>query len=123
MTAALRSMALMGRSRLDAIQRHHAFRRPFQLIYDLTRQVDDCSGRTHRAIRHRLQLARQQTETFTSRLESLSPLAVLGRGYSITERPADGRVIRAAGELTPGEQISTRFARGQAISRVEKVEG
>ncbi|MGA2798905.1 MAG: exodeoxyribonuclease VII large subunit [Thermoguttaceae bacterium] len=122
MTAALRSRALAARSHLDAIQRHHAFRRPFQLIYDLTRQVDELSGRTHRSIRHRLQLARQQTETFASRLESLSPLAVLGRGYSITERPSDGRVIRSSAELTPGEQISTRFARGQAISRVEKIE-
>jgi exodeoxyribonuclease VII large subunit len=122
MTAALRSRAITARSRLDAIQRHHAFRRPFQLIYDLTRQVDELSGRAHRSIRHRLQLARQQTETFASRLESLSPLAVLGRGYSITQRPADGRVIRAASDLSPGEQISTRFARGQAISRVEKID-
>ena len=122
MTAALLSPDLTARSRLDAMQRHHAFRRPFQLIYDLTRQVDELSGRSHRSIRHRLQIARQQTETFAYRLESLSPLAVLGRGYSITERPSDGRVIRSAAELTPGEQISTRFARGQAISRVEKVE-
>ncbi len=44
LTAALRSCALTARSRLDAIQRHHAFRRPFQLIYDLTRQVDELSG-------------------------------------------------------------------------------
>jgi exodeoxyribonuclease VII large subunit len=123
MTAALRSRALTARSHLDAIQRHHAFRRPFQLIYDLTRLVDDLSVRGHRSIRHRLQLARQQTETFASRLESLSPLAVLGRGYSITERTADGRVIRSASELAPGEQISTRFAHGKSISRVEKVEG
>ncbi len=41
---------------------------------------------------------------------------------AITERPSDGRVIRAAAELTPGEQISTRFARGKSISRVEKIE-
>jgi exodeoxyribonuclease VII large subunit len=122
MTVALRSRALTVRSSLDAIQRHHVFRRPFQLIYDLTRQVDELSGRTTRAIRHRLQLARQQTETFASRLESLSPLAVLRRGYSITERVADGRIIRAASELTPGEEISTRFAHGRSISRVEKVE-
>jgi len=122
MSAALRSRALTARSSLDAIQRHQVFRRPFQRIYDLTRQVDDCSGRTHRAIRHRLQLARQQTETFASRLESLSPLAVLSRGYSITERTTDGRVVRSSSDLIPGDQISTRFARGRSISRVEKVE-
>jgi exodeoxyribonuclease VII large subunit len=84
--------------------------------------VDELSGRAHRSIRHRLQLARQQTETFASRLESLSPLAVLGRGYSITEHLTDGRIVRAASDLSPGEQISTRFTHGQAISRVEKLE-
>ena len=31
-------------------------------------------------------------------------------------------LIRAAADLSIGEQITTRFARGQAISRVEQVE-
>ena len=67
-----------------------------------------------------LRLARQQTDTLAGRLESLSPLAVLGRGYSLTQRTADGRF--AAAELSPGQQITTRFAHGQAISRVEQIE-
>ena len=66
--------------------------------------------------------ARQQTDTVAGRLESLSPLAVLGRGYSLTQRTADGQLIRTAAELSPGQQITTRFARGQTISRVEQVE-
>ena len=68
-----------------------------------------------------LRTARQQTDAAAARLDSLSPLAVLGRGYSLTQRIADGRVIRAAAELSPGEQINTRFAHGQATSRVERV--
>jgi exodeoxyribonuclease VII large subunit len=69
-----------------------------------------------------VRLARQQADTAAGRLESLNPLAVLGRGYSLTQRTADGRIIRAASELTPGEQIATRFAQGRSISRVEKIE-
>ena len=68
-----------------------------------------------------MRAARQQIDTVAARLESLSPLAVLGRGYSLTQRTADGRIIRAAAELSPGDEIATRFARGQAISRVERV--
>jgi exodeoxyribonuclease VII large subunit len=122
MAVALRTRALTARSRLDTIQRHHIFRRPFQHIYELSRQLDEISGRMNRTIRHQLQLVRQHTENAAARLESLSPLAVLARGYSITERVADNHVIRSAADLTPGEQISTRFARGKAVSRVEKVE-
>ena len=61
-------------------------------------------------------------DALAARLESLSPLAVLGRGYSLTQRTADGRVIRDAAELAAGEQLTTRFAQGQAVSRVERVE-
>ena len=38
---------------------------------------------------------------------------MLGRGYSLTQRAADGRVVRAATELSVGQEITTRFARGQ----------
>jgi exodeoxyribonuclease VII large subunit len=122
MAAALRSRATAARSRLETIRRHPVFRRPLQHIYDLTRQVDEWSGRMHRSIDHQLHLSRQRAESLSARLESLSPLAVLNRGYSLTERLADGHIIRSAAEIMPGEQISTRFASGKSISRVEKVE-
>ena len=71
----------------------------------------------------RLLLARRQLDNAAARLESLSPLAVLARGYSITQRVADGRLLCDAAELTIGEQITSRLARGRVISRVEEVEG
>jgi exodeoxyribonuclease VII large subunit len=49
-------------------------------------------------------------------------LAVLSRGYSLTQRAADGRIVRDAAELAPGDEIHTRFQRGSAASRVERVE-
>lgn len=74
-----------------------------------------------RAVRGRMHFARQRIDTLAARLESLSPLAVLRRGYSLTQRTADGQIIRAATELSPGDEIATRFASGQAISRVDRV--
>ena len=50
--------------------------------------------------------------------ESLSPLGVLSRGYTLTTH-LDGRLIASAEELSVGEEIQSRFARGQVISRVE----
>ena len=120
LTAALRA-ARGGRARrLDALARHRVFRRPLERIHELARRLDELEGRASRAMRQHLRRARQQIESTAARLESLSPLAVLGRGYSLTQRAADGQVIRDASELTPGEQIRTRFARGESISRVEQ---
>jgi len=121
LAAALRWRAASGRARLDAVARHRAFRRPMEMVEDRTRRVDELQALVFRAVRGRLQLASRQIDAAAARLESLSPLAVLGRGYSLTQRTADGQLIRDAAELAVGQQITTRFARGQAISRVEQL--
>jgi exodeoxyribonuclease VII large subunit len=54
-----------------------------------------------------------------SRLDSLSPLAVLGRGYSITERIPSGELVRSSGQLASGDRIRTRLGEGSVVSRVE----
>ena len=118
----LRMRASAARSRLDALARHQVFRRPLARVHDLARRLDEAESRLGRAIRGRLRLARQEADRAASQLQSLSPLAVLGRGYSLTQRTADGRVIRHAAELAPGQQITTRFAAGKVISRVEQIE-
>ncbi|MHB8139591.1 MAG: exodeoxyribonuclease VII large subunit [Smithellaceae bacterium] len=56
-------------------------------------------------------------------LSSLSPLAVLHRGYSITRRLPDGKIIRQAGELTLDERVSIQLAEGIFQARVEKIQG
>ena len=56
-------------------------------------------------------------------LSSLSPLAVLQRGYSITRRVPDGKIIRQAGELTLDERVNIQLAEGNFQARVEKIQG
>jgi exodeoxyribonuclease VII large subunit len=121
LAAALRWRAASARARWEALAGHRVFRRPRQRIEDLMRRLDELETSASRAMRNRLQHARRQVDTASARLESLSPLAVLGRGYSLTQRTGDGRLIRDAAELAAGQQITTRFARGQAISRVEEI--
>ena len=55
-----------------------------------------------------------------NQLESLSPLGVLARGYTVTLRYENARVITDAAELRTGDRIVTRFVQGSAVSRVER---
>ena len=57
-----------------------------------------------------------------SRVEALSPLAVLGRGYSVTTDVESGKVRTAADELEIGKLIRTRLKMGSLVSRVEVIE-
>ncbi len=118
LSSALRWRLAAAKSRLDAVASHRAFRRPLQRIEDLALQLDDLDARANRALRQRLILARSQVEQQAGRLESLSPLGVLSRGYSLTQRASDGRIVRDAAELKPGDEITTRFGKGRTTSRV-----
>ncbi|MGH7610088.1 MAG: exodeoxyribonuclease VII large subunit [Candidatus Dormibacteria bacterium] len=70
----------------------------------------------------RLGHAREEFQGRVGRLEALSPLAVLGRGYSIT-LDAEGRlVLRDAVQVKVGDTVTTRLGRGGLHSRVSAVE-
>ena len=50
----------------------------------------------------------------------MSPLKVLGRGYSITEDHM-GRAVVSADGLQPGDHVTIRFHQGKAMALIEKV--
>lgn len=58
--------------------------------------------------------------TATTRLDDLSPLTSLARGFALVERVANKRLVRDGNELQPGDKLQLRFHRGGAICRVEE---
>jgi len=122
MVTALRGRLAEARSRLDTLAASRVFRRPLDVVHDLTHRVDELQMRAARAMGHRAERARDLVNGLAGHLQSLSPLSVLGRGYSLTQRTTDGQLVREASMLAEGEQITTRLARGTVISRVEGIE-
>lgn len=54
-----------------------------------------------------------------ARLDALSPLAVLGRGYAIAQRAESGAIVRRAAELAPGDRLRLRFGEGELAATVD----
>ena len=54
------------------------------------------------------------------KLEALSPVAILGRGYSITRLESTNGILRDAAQAKPGDRLLTRLGSGTLVSRVEK---
>jgi exodeoxyribonuclease VII large subunit len=71
------------------------------------------------AIRAGLGRDRATLERRVAALDSLSPLAVLGRGYGLVRRTRDGAIVRDASEAPPGEALDVRVARAELRVRVE----
>jgi len=120
-----RLRALLGRNleaarlRLDDLAGRRCFREPLERIRDEEQRVDDWNDRLQRVMQQHLAQARQRLESLTAQLESLSPLNVLARGYSLTRREVDGVVVRAPRQVQPGDRLVTQVQQGQIISRVE----
>jgi exodeoxyribonuclease VII large subunit len=114
----LRSVEV-ARTRLEELARRPCFRRPLERLHEQERRLDDLEARLGRAVQQRLVQARQRLEGQAARLEALSPLQVLQRGYSLTRREADQVVVRRRDQVRPGERLVTTVGDGQIISRVE----
>jgi exodeoxyribonuclease VII large subunit len=64
---------------------------------------------------------RRQIEATASQLTQLSPLAILGRGYSILTKVRDGTIVRRAEDTHAGEEIVARLSQGQLGCTVKHV--
>jgi exodeoxyribonuclease VII large subunit len=122
MSSLLRSRAAQARQRVESLAKHRVFRRPLDWLRDHAQRLDDLEQRSALAIERRLGDARTRLASMAGHLESLSPLAVLARGYSLTTRVADGRIVREAAQVAVGELIRTRLASGAMVSRIEKID-
>ena len=96
-------------------------RHPRAVVARARARLGPLGVRLDAAVRRPLDRARARLGDATARLDGLSPLAVLGRGYAIATR-GDGRAVRDAAALAPGDGVSVRVARGRFAARVTDVE-
>ena len=117
------------------------FRYPMRLLEPKRQKLDQLTTRLSKAMEAQIAAARQtvqlrqerlpaawsrtesqyrkRLETMAARLDAMSPLKVLSRGYSIAQY--QGKPVYEAKELTPGDQITVRLSKGAVLARVEQV--
>jgi exodeoxyribonuclease VII large subunit len=119
---ALTARAASAREVLAALAQRCEPRRFEERIRDREQRADELCQRLVRDAQRRLELHGGRLSALSGQLESLSPYAVLRRGYSITLREPQGVAVRDAAELSPGDLVRTRLHRGEFRSRVEEGE-
>ena len=85
---------------------------PRDRLREQAQRVDELSLRLERAFRARLDRRRAEVAQLSGKLEALSPLRVLKRGYSIVHSE-DGAVVKSAVELKQGQSLEIRFHDGK----------
>ncbi len=122
LASALRGRFQLARTRVEGLAGCRVFRRPLERVQLLGQRLDELQARAGRAVTRRIERATSAVEAKAAQLESLSPLGVLARGYSLTTRMPDGGLVRSARDVALGELVRTRLADGEITSRVEAAE-
>ncbi len=115
--------ALLGRVRLrqnrvaelsTAVLRHD----PRQQLAHAGGHLTDMRSRLNRSLERLIESSAASLNALDARLHSLSPLAVLDRGYALV-LTTSGELIRSTSQLTTGDRVTARLADGSFVSRVE----
>ncbi|MHC4663430.1 MAG: exodeoxyribonuclease VII large subunit [Planctomycetota bacterium] len=120
---ALKNKFQRARMALDNLATSPGLRRPLDGIRRLEQELDENARRLPRLFALRLDRFSEKMKAMSGRLDALSPLAVLGRGYSITKLVSSPKNLRSAQEVNPGDKIETTLSNGKIISRVDATRG
>ena len=115
-TAKLESL----RERLDSISSRPVLAQPQYKTQQLSQRIDELQFRMQAAMDQQVQNKKSSIRQFAAQLQSLSPLNVLSRGYSITSKPETGELIRSADQVGDGDQIEVAFHDSKLLAKVEK---
>lgn len=118
LSAAVKSRLVHHRHRLDWLASRPALARPLDGVHQRSRRADELSLRLHASVKTLLRDRRAAIAGAAGKLHSLSPLAVLGRGYSLTYKNNGRHLVTSADQLSIGDQMTTRLNAGEVVSTV-----
>ena len=117
MTTMMEKQLSLSRRQLDMLAKKRVLQSPMHYIEDKRLALDYVHRRLIASSQQLLAGKKQKFISLTAKLDAMSPLKVLSRGYSVTHR-ADGSVLRASGEVAPGDEITVRLLHGSVRAEV-----
>ena len=104
---------LLGRAeqRLDHLAQKRTLQDPAVFLQDKKLYLDYIQQKLAGAARTTLAAEKHRFAGLTAKLDAMSPLKVLSRGYAMIQKE-DGTVLRSAGQVDKGEHLRVRLAEG-----------
>lgn len=106
--AVMRRGLLVRRRKVETLLLRN--RHPRERLAAIHRRAGDLEERLRRALDRRVERAHARVRAASGRLEALSPVAVLGRGYAIVLGPSG--VVTDASAVADGDRLDVRLAQG-----------
>lgn len=117
----LGNIVATARQSLSALLERPVFSRPLDLIYQRQQYLDTVLQRFSQAGKNNFDKYKNRLSLTLSRLDTLSPLKILARGYSVSRKVPSKKLIASIEEIRPGENMETILLDGTVVSVVEEV--
>ena len=88
-------------------------------IHERWKDIANLQQRCTAGIQHLLDSRASRFETAVAKLNTLSPLSTLQRGYSICFQHPSGKILRSSSDVSKGDRVKVRLAKGGIICQVE----
>jgi exodeoxyribonuclease VII large subunit len=109
------------RQTLKTLEASYAFKQPLLLIDQFSQRLDELLRQLQNYLKALVTQKDHEFRTAVGRLNALSPLAILERGYSLSFQ-SDGRLLKETKGLKVGDLLITRLWRGMLHSKITKIE-
>jgi len=119
-----RMMAFMTMDRkrtLAAAERALILHSPLKTIAGFQQKMEFQKRTMTMMVARKLKDCRMAMSMLQEKLKDMSPLSVLGRGYSIARKLPEKWVLRSSSQVSPGDRMSIRLAEGELECLVEKI--
>jgi exodeoxyribonuclease VII large subunit len=113
----------LRRERLGNALSRYGFRRPLDSVAREQQRLDDYLKDLLQTTRIKIQLSADRLRGMDDRLRSLDPQNVLARGFSLTRRKTDNRIVKSSTEIESGTAVRITFHQGWADAAVTEVDG
>jgi exodeoxyribonuclease VII large subunit len=116
--------SLIGRlkQRLKSVEESYGFRRPSDIITQRSQKLDELTHQLEKSAKVYMEIKSNAISLLTEKLKALSPSSVLKRGYSITRRLPDLKIIKDAAILQKADLIEVKLCKGRIESKVESID-
>ncbi len=94
------------------------FRNPERRVTEAMMTLDHLREKMTSSLEHRLEIQMAAASSLSKRLASVSPLAILDRGYAIVSKSGATAPLKNPAEVSPGEILEIRLARGKLNTSV-----
>jgi exodeoxyribonuclease VII large subunit len=117
---ALRNKTVKSRSKLERLTGSIVFQQPYNRVYQERMRLDILNKSMLKALQKNKEASRAKLAMLAGKLDTLSPLTVLARGYSVVKLKRNDNLVKSVKDVMHGDEIEINVADGKIDCTVKK---